>query len=248
MVSLVLLRLLSLGFVASAFTNGPGSRLENGGHAAGYEPIIELSESLIASDLGENSTALQPAPRTTFANEIDTSQAPAMCGINSEAGAEKCGLKLCCSYYGVSANIISQVWCAAANKFQWCGVSFSALLDNLLLTTLLNRLKQFTVLTLERPLVKKVLVVVKSFPRPNAVIVMVDLVPVSEELHIMPAGELPECDLSLKSTDHYVYQELTEPNLWQSLPGQHQYYRPYSHDLLVCVRSPDVLHREKICW
>lgn len=25
-----------------------------------------------------------------------------MCGVDSEGGAEKCGLNLCCSYYGVS--------------------------------------------------------------------------------------------------------------------------------------------------
>ncbi|CZT41789.1 uncharacterized protein RSE6_01575 [Rhynchosporium secalis] len=62
MVQHALLKLLCVvsTVTASNFTNGPGGRLSNGGHTPGYEPIIELSEVLIASEIGENSTALHP--------------------------------------------------------------------------------------------------------------------------------------------------------------------------------------------
>jgi hypothetical protein len=92
MVSLVLLRLLSLGIVVSAFTNGPGSKLKNGGHTANYEPIIELSEALIANDLGENSTALEPPARIPSKNETGTSPIKDIFKRqdNRPAGALKC--------------------------------------------------------------------------------------------------------------------------------------------------------------
>ncbi|OBT40677.1 hypothetical protein VE00_08681 [Pseudogymnoascus sp. WSF 3629] len=99
MVSLLLLRLLSLACVASAlnFTNGPNSKLKHGGHTSKYEPIIELSEALIASDLGENSTALAPYARIT-SNQTSSNNMTATSQIknmfkrqdNRPEGALKC--------------------------------------------------------------------------------------------------------------------------------------------------------------
>lgn len=68
MSTLFLLKLLFLGCLVSAFnfTNGPGQRIKHGGHTLKYEPIIELSEVLIASELGENSTALNPYANAGF--------------------------------------------------------------------------------------------------------------------------------------------------------------------------------------
>lgn len=61
----MLYRLACFGVVTSAyeFRNGPGSRLQNGGHGTDYQPILDLSETLIAHELGENSTALKPFAR-----------------------------------------------------------------------------------------------------------------------------------------------------------------------------------------
>ena len=46
---------------------------------------------------------------------ISNCNAKAMCGVNSPAGSKKCGLNLCCSYYG------------------WCGVCKPACKDTLFL-------------------------------------------------------------------------------------------------------------------
>ncbi|KAL2076239.1 hypothetical protein VTL71DRAFT_1182 [Oculimacula yallundae] len=92
MVQLALLKVLCLVSIVAAFnfTNGPGGRLSNGGHTAGYEPIIELSEVLIASELGENSTALLPH---TSPNNLTARSDPSSVfrrQDNRPAGALKC--------------------------------------------------------------------------------------------------------------------------------------------------------------
>lgn len=60
----VLLRLLCLVSTASSFnfTNepGPNSRTKNGGHSPDYQPILEVSEVLLATTMGKTSTALDP--------------------------------------------------------------------------------------------------------------------------------------------------------------------------------------------
>lgn len=91
----VSLGFLLLGCLTDAFSNGPGSRLQNGGHSAHYEAILPLSEELIATEIGENSTALAPYSRNTTVDDIGTSPVDARSVFKRQdgrpAGALKCG-------------------------------------------------------------------------------------------------------------------------------------------------------------
>jgi hypothetical protein len=117
MLQLALLKVLSLVSIvaASNFTNGPGGRLSNGGHTSSYEPILELSEVLIASELGENSTALLPH---TSPNNLTTRSDPSNVfkrqdnrpdGALKCSSTEKCIDGSCCGAVCLSRPLYSVV-------------------------------------------------------------------------------------------------------------------------------------------